>query len=666
MREVDTWGRAAHERMTEARLMAVGTANNARDFTMLSYPAKRNFDAVAAYIYPYSFWHSRTYAHWLKRVTQNPGMVAAYANYKEGMSKFHADQPEWYRYHVNTNELIGMDVENPLLFNLEATLNPLNGIAGVDFNDPYKRVDSFSRTLDDANKLGPSTWTPLNYAVAVWMAIKGEEEAMSRWGGRLIPQTATLKSITSLLNIERPEGIMGQVVTPGGVELDPMVHMFSGGIGPYERRRVGRALGALAMDGEYTDEEIIDAANAQQGPIWDQAMQNAARQRAPGQIMSFLGGPGFKARTTTDVSIDRMYTEYYSLWNQDANLSPEEVRTSMDNLRQRYPFMDAVLLSRKGGVLRDRAYAYNVLGRIPPSQSTEFAESVGLPPELMSQFYEDKGHIENWDESEQQRFMAGMADLGAALALPDQVTREDWNNARNAYSDMQAIAEDRWGNDLMDQVDTYFGMRGDTQEEKDKSEAFLEANPSIGEYLDWKAQAVSSTPQLASYYGGIEQIQSYWKGVMWNAIESELGEDVWNTWGEYWELKDAGGDYKSFWNAHPELDRYGDMKDEWGNIIEEQTIAFGSRLQEPMPATARDTGGSTVGQRTAIETVEEMAQPQSLPPEAIESALTNYGGVEFYRLVRDVEDMPDSVWDMLLDFSNGIGVDPHYIIEQIR
>jgi hypothetical protein len=167
-----------------------------------------------------------------------------------------------------------MDSENPLFFNLESTLNPLNGLTGVDFNDNKKRVNWWTSLLDDFNKFGPSTWTPFSIATAAMLYSKGQEEAASRWGGRLIPQTAALKNLTSVMNIG----------PPGGVELDPNVLFFSGGIDPYERRRVGRAVGSLVDEGLVDSASAIDAAYFQEGEAWDMARERASSSRALGQL----------------------------------------------------------------------------------------------------------------------------------------------------------------------------------------------------------------------------------------------------------------------------------------------------------------------------------------------------------------------------------------------
>ncbi len=190
-------------RVAEARVIAGKVATEGRNFALHNYQGRTNIDTVLSLIYPYHFWHSRTYKNWLSRIATNPGVLAAYAKYKSALAEIHAGAPEWWRYNVNSNEMFGIFQDNPLFFNLESTLNPLYGITGVDFNDRYKRVDGFTGFMDDLNKFGPSLWTPLTLGIAVSMSMQGEDEAASRWAGRLIPQTKTLDAILSVFNIQK-------------------------------------------------------------------------------------------------------------------------------------------------------------------------------------------------------------------------------------------------------------------------------------------------------------------------------------------------------------------------------------------------------------------------------------------------------------------------------
>ena len=133
--------KALTQKIAETRLISSRVAQEARNFTLLNYGDKNYWDVALAYLYPYHYWYKGTYTNWLKRLTTNQSILAHYQRYKENLGNVHADMPEWWKYNINTNDLPGMNVENPLYFNLEATLWPLNGLTGTDFNDPSKRVN---------------------------------------------------------------------------------------------------------------------------------------------------------------------------------------------------------------------------------------------------------------------------------------------------------------------------------------------------------------------------------------------------------------------------------------------------------------------------------------------------------------------------------------------
>jgi len=580
---INKWAKGAEKGVGEARLLAAAVANEARNFTLLAYPEKRNFDLLLSYIYPFHFWYNRTYSNWMKRLVYNADIVNGYANYKEALSKIHAGAPEWWKYNINSNELLGLDSDNPLFFNLEATLNPLNGLTGVDFNDPLKRVNWWTRTLDDMNKFGPTTWTPYSLATAMALYIQGEEDAAARWGGRLIPQTATLKSLGSIFNINIP--------TRAGVnELDPAVLMFSNGSDPYERRRIGRALGMMVEEGLIDQATAIEAARTQSGEAWMQSAERAIRSRAPGQVASFFMGVGFKGRSVSDIQIDRFDRDWRLLWAQSDTLSPDELRRSMDLLREQYPFMDTVLLSRKGGLDRDRSYAYNVLGRIPPGQKDDIAELVGIDGALFDKFYENKGHLDEWNEADRMRFMGGVISIGAILDLPDSATREEWNAAKDAYSAMGAAVRKRFGADIQEKIDGYFARK----DNRELADQYLAVFPEVEEALDLQASITVNTPILGQYYGSFDKIERYYKGLMYSRLEAEAGADIFDIQAGYFAAKLEKKE-KAYLAQHPELKRYWEHKDIYEKMIAEAISRTAGMLKSPVYPSFREGGLEGLG-----------------------------------------------------------------------
>ncbi|KKM60816.1 hypothetical protein LCGC14_1538000, partial [marine sediment metagenome] len=568
------WLDEADGRITEARIMADAVGQAARDFTLLAYPAKKNIDLAMAYIYPYQFWYSRTYIHWIERLARRPYLASGYARYRSTLEKIHAGAPEWWKYNLNSGEMLGLWKENPLFFNLEATLNPLNGMTGVDFDDPDKVTGWATDFLQNIGKFGPSTWTGYSLAAAMAAKINGEDRAAAKWSPRLIPQTATIRSVAALAGID--------------LELDPSVHLFGGGMGPYEQRRVGRMLASYGDRSKYSDAEIIDAANSQSGPAWDEAVLEQSQQRAPGQLASATLGIGFRPRSNTDLAIDAFDQQHRRFWAMADEMSPQEIRNGLNNMRAKFPFMDVLLLSRKGGLDRDRAFAYNVLGRIPPSQSDDFAKLVGVDPRLLSKFYDTKGQIDAWAETDREKFMAGMLDLSMVLDMPQQVTRDEWTNARNAYSSMLDEQKRLFGDDIRDQINAYFASFDDTQEGRDLANQMLKTNPALEAAMDWQDERVVFSPVLASYYANLQKVQKYYDGLMFDAIEKELGPEIWDKWAVYWALEAVSKKaQRDFWKANPDLARYGDLRDAWTPLANQHAVRVGRLLPQGTGASQR-------------------------------------------------------------------------------
>jgi len=603
-KQLTEWAKLAKSQVGEARVLAAAVADEARKFTLLNYPEKTYLDLAMAYIYPYQFWYSRTYLNWMKRIAYNPDVIANYARYKDGLAKIHAGAPDWWKYNINSNELLGRDDENPLFFNLEATLNPLNGITGVDFQDPYKRVDWFTRTVDDMGKYGPSVWTPINLGIATAFHLKGQQELAARWGGRLIPQTAPLKAALSMFNVN--------LKTAGGVnEIDPAVLMFSGGQDPYERNRTARQLYEMQQEGLITPEQADETAYFQDNQTWFDATARAIRQRAPGQLSSFLFGVGFKGRSQSDMQLDIFDQANRRLINIRDAMSPDEYRKARAELRAQFPFADAVLLARRGGEDRDTNYAYNVLGRIPPGQKDDMLELVGINRNMMNQFYDDKGNFTKWTKADRDRFMAAVVDLGGYFNLPDDATKAEWDSASKAYRDMVSEGERMFGSDIWDAESRFYDMNSQPGMEKERAQVFLERTPNLQQAMDWKAQQININPLLRQYYGSIESIERYYTGMMYDVIEQELGSDIFDLWDQYYEIKlvDSKEAKKFYKENEDRFERYSELKGNLEQLTSSAITRLGSNIKEASFPELRPRETTSLGQQSLDEYFANTGEP---------------------------------------------------------
>lgn len=606
---LNAYAQSAKPLIAQARAVAQRVGHEAGNFALLDYVGgKKGFDAAAQYVMPLEFWPSRTYTTWAQRAYTDPHVLASYGRFKQKMEKEHADMPEFYKYNVNTNELLGMNSESPLFFNLEAAIWPLNGLTGVDFNDPYKRTDWWTATLDDMGKVGPGIATPITAMTALSLYMQGEKEAASRWAGRLFPQTTQIKSVLALGNVQLPD----TPVTKGN-ELDPFVNFFSGGEDPYERRRIGGAgLQQLVDSGKITAEQALDAANKQSGPIWDMAKQMSTKQRAGANLSSWGLGVGWKGRTPTDLRIDKFYQEYTALSKKikGGALSPDATKQAFDELRKKYDFMDLVILSKKFDEDRDRAYAYNTLSRMPPGQVGDLATAAGISEELIQKFYDDKGNVGAWEETDRQKFMAGITDLAAVLAIPDNATQDDWNKARSAYRGLNEGLKQQYGPDIHDKTDAYFAIGNETQKQRDLQRDYLKLHPEVQQAMDLRTKAIAATPALNAYYGGIRAVEKYYTMEMYSDLKEQLGSDIFDKFDEYGTLKLYDPrEAAKFYRANPQLKQYSELRGEWQNYINQQVARVGSTLRPGQPAQLRPaetTAPPTVGSQA----VQNVLQPQ--------------------------------------------------------
>lgn len=607
-------------KIAEGKAIALKAAEHWRDFILHNYGAKTYGDLTFAYAMPYKLWYSRTYTNWMKRIASDPHIIAGYSKYKQNMEKLNRDHPEFYKGQIEINGIFGIDFDHPLIFNLEAAINPLNGITGVDFNDADRRVNWWTASLDDMNKFGPTMFAPLQWGIATALSMQGEDDAAQAWAGRAIPETAVYKSLANYVakgdwTEAAPVDLPSTNIIPGLKygELDPIVNLFSGGLDKYERGRVGNALSQMVESGQITQEQAIDATQEQKGPIWDSAVAAASAGRLGTNAVSWLAGVGFKPRTETDKEIESMFSELNILrtLNKDGRMTPEQYRQSMDVMREKYKFMDAVVLSRRGGEFRDSAFAYNVLGRLPPGVSYDVLSSVGLTDKDINKFYDSKGFTDKsvaFSQSEKDRFMLAVTDLAAMLEMPDYATRTEWNEARSQYKLLSDGIAETFGDDIWDKVSAYYDMR---DVNPDLATKFKEQHPEITQALQMRQEGVVNDPTLFEYYGGIDKLEAYFDGKVRQTLLERYGDTA-PLWAQYYDLKLQGktSEAKQFWRSHPQLKGYVEDKPKLMEEANRAFVEFASRLPEGNEIDIRDDFTPQTGQQ---EQLLEAMQPERIP-----------------------------------------------------
>lgn len=597
----------ATPKMGEIKAAALKIATEQRNFTLLNYGERTYADVAKSYIMPYHFFYTRSYKNWITRIATHPEIVAGYAKYKTALEGINKDLPDWYKQQLNINpladnpnmagkKLLGIPLDHPLYINLEATLNPLYGLTGTDYSDPAKRVDWATATLDDMGKFGPTVWAPIQMAMAAKLYHDGETDAASRWGSRLIPETAQIKAITAVTApFFKQQG--GALANWFGhpLELDPAVQFFSGGIEATDRGRMGYSAAELIKSGQYTAEEVQQAFQQQSGEIWDKAYQMAVQSRTASSLSSYFLGVGFKPRSTNDVMVEDMYTKLNKLYAMSDMMSGDQFKTAQEQLRAMYPdgLVDTVLLAKKGGDQRDSAYAYNVLGRMPPGEMSDVFKAIGISSQDVSKFYDSKGFTDpkvKFTSTEKSRFMDAIIDLGTMLKIPDSATRTEWNTARSLYSDnLEQIAAQVGmpyekdargkitGRGVWDEISHYYDLKDD---DKQAADAFKQAHPEIQMALQLKGESIANSPTLSAYYGGIDNIEAYISGNTRQKLSDKYGADIYKAQTDYFNASNP----KAFLAAHPELKRFWADKKVLDAQGEQMFMQLASKLPNAKPA----------------------------------------------------------------------------------
>lgn len=614
-------------RIGEMKAVALRIAEQQRNFTLLNYGEKTYGDMIKAYVLPFHFFYSKSYKNWIHRLANDPEIIANFGRYNEFLESENKDLPDWYKRQLNINPFaenedmkgktfLGIPLDHPLYINLEATFNPLNGLTGVDYNDPVKRNNWFTATMDDMGKFGPTMYAPIQLGIAAYMFRNGESEVAARWAGRLFPETAQAKALTSTL-FGKP------------VELDPAVNFFSGGIDTQERGRMAYAAAQLIQSGQFTPEQIMMEFQAQEGDAWDAAYQMAVQSRAASSFTSYFLGVGFKPRSVNDVKVEEMYTDLNKLYAMADMMTPENYRMAWEQLRSKHPagFVDAVLLARKGGEKRDAALAYEVLNRLPPGNLTEALASIGLSQKEISKFYDSKGFTDKkvkFTKQEKDRFMAAIIDMATMLKIPESATRQEWAEAKSTYSLVYKQVEEDLGEDIWDKVSQYYDLKDDNRV---KAQQFAALHPEIFTAMQMKREAVLATPVLSAYYAGLETIETYLDGKIRQQLSDKYGANIYNIQTGYYDAANP----KAYLKAHPELKSFWNEKRRLEAESDKAYLSLASKLPEGKPAEFQE--GFSPQSDTQEQLYEALQPEEKIPsweevsqgmPEWLQQEIANY------------------------------------------
>jgi hypothetical protein len=621
------------------------------DNVLHDYDATRRFDSVFGLMFGFHFFHTRNMGRWAQSLVQNPQVIKNYFRYTKIIEGINDGMPDWYKQSVNSDQLMNLFPDSPIHFQLGQLIEPFNGAMETNFNDPYKRVDFMSSLIDDLGKFGSSIHPALTFSMALNLKRIGEDEAASRWATYFYPFSKTVGAVQDVFangfNMGRfgnwstedfawdgmaPQNEFGASgLTNLGRTFDPYQILFSTGFDPYMTGRVAKALSVMVDEGIVTREEAEDSIRDHSGELWDAAVERAHTQKAVGQIMSWTTGVGFIPRTEMDMNMQKFREQYIAI--QQNPLTEPERRKLMNDLFVEHPYASIQLLAMKGSEYRERAYVYSVFSRVPPGSAGDTYRKLGLPKALVQKFYEDSGDMTEWSESDRRLFMSKVVTLASIASVPANSVREDWNEARAQYAELESVMTIKFGDEIHDMIQTYYSLNTEDDIGVDLQKKYLKAFPKVQEAMAFKQATVANDPEslLGLYYGGIETIAMYMKTEMTREAESKFGSDIAKIESNFMDLMDKNNNPWAYYRANPKLQQYWDFKKAYQKNINSAVIEAGSYLPTEQQVTGErtdiDLSSSTVQDNLSI-TRGEKYENYSVSQWKVELGFSNYESIQ--------------------------------------
>ena len=680
VRGLTQWFDDANIKVESFRQGAAKYAQGMRDTFLHDYEGdKLGVDALMSTLYQFHFWPSRTALTFAKRLPYNAGKINKFYQLQEYLGKVHSDMPEWYRNTINSNEILGTDHDNPVFLNLLNFVNPFANMVG-GFDSPEARVNWYS-SLYDAMGKAPFGYPNIGIGLLVTAAlmIQSENETFrtgsdvepeeyrqsaALLSGRSLPITGFIKGVTSLAGVRDGKG----------VELDPLIRLtseqgFFGNdvIGPHELKRVNNALALLQQKHPDSVEEIMEAARTHEGEWWDLAIRVSRRKDAVGNSISLFTGVNARLRSKDDLTIDQFWQDYIKLWSTSENMTPDEVRENLNALHKQYPFAETMLLGRRGGKERDEAYTYAIFSRVMPGKTDDMWKAMGLPYDMISEFYDAKGFPEHWEERDVDKFMDGVLSLGAALSIPADATRDKWDEASKAYRDMMAAGEEIFGPNIWKLADGAYQYKESGTSSQAAWNNYLDIFPRVEKAQDWKAYQVLDNPALSAYYGGLDAYRSYYIGVMYNELENKYTAKIFEKNTIYSGFYESGlrDEAKAYRKANEDLDAYLTERTTWYEEINKIMVEWGDTLPEGIPSEKRE---NFIPSTTSEESLESYLSQPNVPTYSkdewvgkLDSYTVNVAGL----IYEDIDINDREITDYLRGVASSLGMDYYTFIETV-
>lgn len=557
--EVNKYLRMVEGQMADARVASVRYGEFKRDSALLNYNRRYNYNNWFSVIWPFEFWTTQSLAKWALHSIDRPAMLTSYLRLKKFIETAGMEQNGF------PSRLQGsLKIELPFLPDFMGTkffVNPLRWMLPFDSwgslfeqyqtemqSEEGRAIRLLANQLDKGEISQAEADEAINTrAGSVWENAlaqarindyEGRSDAWDYasmllsphapyvWGkellidktpeeiGPFLPISRTFKQAAGLLGIDTAHS---KYNVAGNIRKMLGLPAFD----QWDDYRVDRELSNMAAEG-YNITDIKLAMINRSGPLWEQAIERAAKAYSGGGLIPFI-------------------TKVLGVPTQTYPEGEEHQRTLQDEFNKAYESYD------NGNV----EALTNFFNAYP-----EYEARLALwdePEERLHQFLVDN----IWDKYHQLPWVH-KNQIEDALGL-------EWEQFISSNHKATGITNE--------QLQTWFKLMGGdppgslnsaTQplELADADEAWR-----VQQFYELRGSLFPHYKELQDTYFKLSEEDKDNIGEMWAQIESELG-DVGALWDQYWELKGKGGDYRSFYKKNKAtFDRYYEIKEDFDRVI---------------------------------------------------------------------------------------------------
>ena len=552
------------QNLASDKLFAQTWAESQRDFVMLNYTKKTNFDNTLSTIFPYQFWYTNTMRNWALRMIDRPAIFNQYFRYRQAqenlqkagiparlegkMSAFAPYLPDWM------GDTLWSDPMGQI-YPFSQALQPFKNIMGLQ-EDLTTSAGYILNDMVKAGKISKAEATEAKTKMSgdLWnqaMAQATDESALSDPSSMvgLMMQPGMHWDILSKLVTGNQDKISptpayrtGQAIeqlgTYAGVNAKPLTWLETNArkaigmsqsvakYGQFGDYYVERMLSNMAFEGTISSKEAREAMVTHAGSAWEQADKRVMEEitlKQPGMlpVVGAINGANFwqiSSATFKSLFPQGLLPQgelIYKGQQQEYNLAWEKYnagdKSALSDFYNEHPeYKTRSALYTKDPEARMKQY---IISDIWDSYGASGSANKSLLRDALGEDFEKaflQGSAETQSAIPLETLIIWSRKIGNTIpkpeAMPDFSAPEGVTNIELWSKDI-ATSYDQYVKEREAMFPLYYSLQTAFFDlPKSEQSAFLKSNPSLKEYWDWKEKYEIDHPELSPVFASQQMV----------------------------------------------------------------------------------------------------------------------------------------------------------------